>query len=103
MALFAEVFAVEVEPDGGPCAAAIGSGHLWVVPQVGPVEASSAVSPRLATARASATCRTSTLAPGSSTRLRCSHATAWLNNATGPSGWRPRPPIQFSKVQAAAS
>ena len=41
---------------------------------------------RSAAARASDTCRASTLAPGSSTRLRRSHATAWLNSATGPSG-----------------
>jgi hypothetical protein len=40
---------------------------------------------RSATVRASDTCRASTETPGSSTRLRRSHVTAWLNSATGPS------------------
>lgn len=35
--------------------------------------------------RTSDTCRASTETPGSSTRCRRSHVTAWLNNATGPS------------------
>ncbi|HKS44982.1 MAG TPA: hypothetical protein VJT49_07660 [Amycolatopsis sp.] len=38
-----------------------------------------------AAVRAAETCRASTLTPGNSTRCRRSHATAWLNNATGPS------------------
>lgn len=42
---------------------------------------------RSATVRASDTCRASTETPGSSTRLRRSHVTAWLNSATGPSAY----------------
>nr|WP_261570554.1 hypothetical protein [Frankia gtarii] len=37
--------------------------------------------------RTSATCRASTLTPGSSTRFRRSQCTDWLNSATGPSAF----------------